>query len=164
MVLSPQSLLIDVLLHCNVAHRSWESRLSSPLAVSQLRSENRVWSQLLQKPRFCQQTSPPELLSSSQLDSGSWSFPELSIANKPPTWSGQICLICFTLRPLASRSSSPICRHLFVIPAENSLMWSRSPSLFQFVLHGGMFVHHKMYKVLHFSSLLVYLPAMVMMI
>lgn len=164
MLQTPQSLLIDILLHCNVAHQSWELRLSSPLAVSQLRSENRIWSQLLQKPRFCQQTSPPELPSSPQLDSGSWSFLELSIANKPPTQSGQICLICFTVRPLASRSSSQPCRRLFVIPAENSLMWSRSPSLFQFVLHGGMFVYHKMYKVLHFSSVRVYSPAMVMMI
>lgn len=154
MVQSPQSLLIGILLHRNVARQSWESRLSSPPAVSQLRSENRIWSQLLQKPRFCQQTSPPELPSSPQLDSGSWSFPQLSIANKPPTRSGQICLICFTLRPLASRSSSQTCRCLFVIPAENSLMWSISPSSF----------HHKMYKVLRFSSVLVYSPAMVMMI
>lgn len=130
MVQSLQSFLIDILLHCNVAHQSWESRLSSPLAASQLRLENRIWSQLLQKPRFCQQTSPPELPSSPQLDSGSWSFPELSITNKPPTRSGKICLICFTLRPLASRSSSQTCHRLFVISVENSLMWSRSPSLF----------------------------------
>lgn len=83
-VQSPQSLLIHILLHCNVAHESWESRLSSPLAVSQLRSENRN--------RF-----PPESsVLSANISSGA---PNLSAA-----WQ---------LRPLASRSSSQTCRCLF---------------------------------------------------